>query len=236
MAAEDTHDSPKGAVARVLGSTALLIAGGIVILGLMAWGVVLLIAGGSKATKPRAQVIAVLRQQPPPPPPKPEEKPPEIKKEEVKLPEPEPTPEPKAADEPPPAQNLGVDAAGTGAGDSFGLEGRKGGRDITTIGEVGNGAGGRAKFAFFTNMVQAHLQEELSRNKKLRSIDYKAMVRIWFGVNGKVDRAELVGSTGNPDIDSTLATALAEISPLSSAPPSDMPQPIKLRLTSRGAG
>lgn len=236
MAADDTGDPEKGVVARVLGSTTLLVIGGIVVLALLAWGVTILIAGGSKSTKPRAQVIAVLRQQPPPPPPKPEEKPPEIKKEEVKIPEPEPTPEPKAADEPPPAQNLGVDADGSGAGDSFGLEGRKGGRDITTIGETGNGTGGRAKFAFFTNMVQAHLQEELSRNKKLRSADYKAIVRIWFTASGKVDRAELVGSTGNPEVDSTLTTALAEISPLSSAPPSDMPQPMKLRLTSRGAG
>ena len=214
--------------------TAILGIGGCVILALLAWGVKTVIAGAGKTTKPRAQVIAVLRQQPPPPPPKPKENPPEMKKEEIKLPEPEPTP--KTSDEPPPAENLGVDAAGSGAGDSFGLEGRKGGRDITTIGETGNGGGGRAKFAFFTNMVQAHLQEELSRNKKLRSADYKAIVRIWFGVNGKVNRAELVGTTGNAEVDSTLTTALAEISPLSAAPPSDMPQPLKLRLTSRGAG
>ncbi len=214
--------------------TAILGIGGCVILALLAWGVKTVIAGAGKTTKPRAQVIAVLRQQPPPPPPKPTVKPPETKKEEVKLPEPKP--EPKAADDPPPAQNLGLDAAGNGAGDSFGLEGRKGGRDITTIGEVGNGAGGRAKFAFFANLVQVHLQEELSRNQKLRGADYKAMIRIWFGADGKVDRAELMGSTGNTDIDRTLTTALAEISPLSSAPPSDLPQPLKVRLTSRGAG
>ena len=213
-------------------SNALLGLGGMLLLAGAAWGIKLLISDTGKGPKPRTQVIAVLRQQPPPPPPKLAEKPPEIKKEEVNL----PTPEPKAADEPPPAQNLGVDAVGNGAGDSFGLEGRKGGRDITTIGEVGNGAGSRAKFAFFTNMVQAHLQEELSRNQKLRSADYKAMIRIWFGANGKVDRAELMGSTGNTDIDRTLTTALAEISPLSSTPPSDLPQPMKVRLTSRGAG
>ena len=213
-------------------SNALLGLGGMLLLAGAAWGIKLLISDTGKGPKSRTQVIAVLRQQPPPPPPKLAEKPPEIKKEEVNL----PTPEPKAADEPPPAQNLGVDAAGNGAGDSFGLEGRKGGRDITTIGEVGNGAGSRAKFAFFTNMVQAHLQEELSRNQKLRSADYKAMIRIWFGANGKVDRAELMGSTGNTDIDRTLTTALAEISPLSSTPPSDLPQPMKVRLTSRGAG
>ncbi len=221
-------------VAKSWVSNALLGVGGMLLLAGAAWGIKLLIADTGKGPKPRTQVIAVLRQQPPPPPPKSAEKPPEIKKEEVKLPA--PTPEPKAADEPPPAQNLGVDAAGNGAGDSFGLEGRKGGRDITTIGEVGNGAGGRAKFAFFANLVQAHLQEELSRNQKLRSADYKAMIRIWFGANGKVDRAELMGSTGNTDIDRTLTTALAEISPLSSAPPSDLPQPMKVRLTSRGAG
>lgn len=210
--------------------------GGVLFLGGAAWGIKALIADGAKASKPRAQVVAILRQQTPPPPPKPEVKPPEIKQEEVKLQEPAPTPEPKAADEPPPAQNLGVDAEGSGAGDGFGLQGRKGGRDITTIGEVGNGAGGRTRFAFFTNMVQAHLQEELARNAKLRGVEYKATVRIWFGVDGKVNRAEVTGSTGNPEIDSTLTTALADIPALDSAPPSDMPQPVKLRLSSRRAG
>lgn len=191
---------------------------------------------GGKAKKPSVQTIAVLRP-PPPPPPKPEEKPPEpeMKKEEVKLPDPEPKPQEAQNDQPPPGPDLGVDADGSGAGDGFGLVGKKGGQDITTIGQGGGGAG-RVQYAFFTNMVQAHLQEELSRNKKLRSTDYKVVLKVWFGTDGRVERTELAGSSGDGDIDQQIRTTLAEAGPLRQPPPPDMPQPVKLRLTSRGAG
>ena len=53
---------------------------------------------------------------------------------------------------------------------------------------------------------------------------------------GRSPGGEVTGSTGNPEIDSTLTTALADIPALDSAPPSDMPQPVKLRLSSRRAG
>jgi len=191
-----------------------------------------------KAKKPRAQQIAVLRQQPPPPPPKPREKPPEpeIKKEEVKLPDQEPEPK-QADDQPPPAESLGVDAAGGAGSDGFGLQGRPGGRDITTIGAVGNGAGGNgAKFAWFAALVQTHLQEELLRRDKLRQSSYKTIVKIWFTERGTIDRVELVDGTGNDEIDRTIRSALLDVRPLKQPPPSDMPQPMRLRLSSRTAG
>jgi protein TonB len=189
-----------------------------------------------KATKPRAQQISVLRQQPPPPPPKPQEKPPEpeMKKEEVKLPEPDPEPQ-QADDQPPPGEQLGVDSAGGAGTDGFGLVGKPGGRDITTIPEQ-TGGGGRAKYAYFTNMVQNHLQEELLRRDKLRQTDYRTVVKIWFTPQGTVDRVELVDGTGNDEIDRTLRSALLEVRPLRQPPPNDMPQPLKLRLSSRIAG
>lgn len=203
-----------------------------------AYGLYVYLSHPVKATKPKAQQIAVLRQQPPPPPPKPQEKPPEpeIKKEEVKLPDPDPEPK-QADDQPPPAENLGVDAAGGAGSDGFGLQGRPGGRDITTIGAVGDGTGGgKARFAFFSQMVQGHLQEELSKRKELRHSDYRVTLRLWFGDNGRIDRVELLGSAGSEALDASLRTALASIPPLREGPPADMPQPLRLRITSRGAG
>lgn len=202
------------------------------------WGLFRYLSQPSKAARPKAQQIAVLRQQPPPPPPKPQEKPkePELKKEEVKLPD--PTPEPKAADnEPPPAENLGVDAQGGAGSDGFGLQGRPGGRDITTIGGTGNGTGlGRAQFAFFTGLVQSHLQEALGRNKRLRASDYRATVRVWFADDGRVQRVELVDGTGDAEVDAVLRQTIADAAPLKQPPPRDLPQPVKLQVTSRGAG
>ncbi len=194
--------------------------------------------GGGKPKKASVQTIAVLRPPPPPPPPKPEEKPPEpeMKKEEVKLPDPEPKPQEAASDQPPPGPDLGVDADGSGAGDGFGLVGKKGGQDITTIGQGGGGGVNRAQFAFFTNMVTAHLQDELSKNRKLRSADYRVVLKVWFAKDGRVERTELAGSSGDGEIDQQIRTTLAEVAPMRQPPPPEMPQPLKLRLTSRGAG
>lgn len=199
-----------------------------------AYGLYVYLSHPVKSAKPKAQQIAVLRQQPPPPPPKPQEKPKEqeVKKEEVKLPDPEPQ---QAKDEPPPAQDLGVDAQGGAGTDGFGLVGRPGGRDITTIGGEGNGAG-RSKFAAFASQVETFLQEELARNNRLRTSDYRTALRLWFRPDGRIERAELVGSTGDAEIDAALRAALADLRPLRAAPPPDMPQPMQLRLTSRGAG
>ncbi len=192
----------------------------------------------SKPARPKAQQIAVLRQQPPPPPPKPQEKPkePELKKEEVKLPD--PAPEPKAADnEPPPAQDLGIDAQGGAGSDGFGLQGRPGGRDITTIGGTGDGTGlGRAQYAFYSGLVQTHLQEALGRDRRLRAADYRATVRVWFAADGRIQRVELVDGSGDATIDAALRQTIADAAPMKQPPPPEMPQPVKLQVTSRGAG
>jgi protein TonB len=217
---------------------AALALGAVLTISLVTYAVKSLLDGGGKPRKPSIQTIAVLRPPPPPPPPKPEEKPPEpeVKKEEVKLPDPEPKPQDSADDKPPPGPDLGVDADGSGAGDGFGLVGKKGGQDITTLGQGGGGGANRAQFALFTNLVQAHLQDELSKNRKLRSADYRVVLRLWLSQDGRVSRAELAGSSGDAEIDQAIRATLAEAAPLRQAPPSDMPQPLKLRLTSRGAG
>ena len=187
--------------------------------------------------KQAVQQISLLKP-PPPPPPKPEQKPPEpqVKKEEVKMPEPDKPPDPQPAQaEPPPGPDLGVDAAGAGNGDSFGLVGKPGGKDITTIGGGGGGTG-RAEFAMYANLIRHSLQEEFSRNRKLQGSDYRAIVRVWIGADGRIERFELVGSTGNPDTDSLIRTAMTGLPSLSEPPPANMPQPVRLRINSRGAG
>ncbi|MBI5041244.1 MAG: hypothetical protein HZB57_08620 [Gammaproteobacteria bacterium] len=44
---------------------------------------------------------------------------------------------------------------------------------------------------------------------------------------------ELADSTGNQDVDAALERNLAALPPLAEAPPQDMPQPIRLRISSR---
>lgn len=200
--------------------------------GIVAWGALSLMSE-SKTTKKQVVQISLLRPVPPPPPPPPEQKPPEPEvKDEVKMPEPEPQPQ-QAEEAPPPSEQLGLDADGGGSGDAFGLAAKKGGRDITTIGGGGNN---RAQFAWFTGLVQSHLQEQLQKNERLRKQNYRLTLKVWFKPDGSVERYELVGPSGDDEIDRNLKMVMQELPPLRQVPPAELPQPLKVRVTSRLAG
>ncbi len=185
----------------------------------------------AKPSKPmKLQQITLMR--PPPPPPKPpEEKPPEPEvKEEVKLDEPTPE-EPQPADAPPPGADLGVDAEGSGDGDGFGLVGKKGAGDL-----IGGGGGGNpwGRYdALLNEAVSSAFQQALARDKTLKGKNYKVMVKVWIDSSGKVARSALIDSTGDARADEVLKEALNSMRALRDVPPADMPQPVKIRVTSR---
>lgn len=203
---------------------------GLLVLVLLGIGLKSLIGDGGKAKKQKVHQISLLKPPPPPPPPKPQEKPPEpeMKKEEVKIDQPKPEPQ-QADNQPPEGKQLGVDAEGGAGGDGFGLVGNKGGRDLL------GGGGGGAAFAFYTNLVQRHLQDELARNRRLKLTDYRIIVRVWLSRSGAVQKAELAGSTGDPEVDESIRTALLNAGNLREPPPENLPQPLKIRITNRGA-
>ncbi len=175
-------------------------------------------------TKTKIQTITLLK--PPPPPPKIEQPPPQPEmKQEVKMPEPEmPKPLPDVPDEPPPSASLGMDAEGTGAGDGFGLVGRKGGRGLL------NGAGDPAMY--YASQLQRRIEDMLAENQNTRRKAYSIVAGIWVGPGGDIQRVELNGSTGDRQTDELLKAAIKQIQSLAVAPPPDMPQPIRLRIKS----
>jgi len=206
---------------------------GLGLLGLML-GMGLLISsylGPTGKTKPGPQQIALIKQ-PPPPPPKPPERmpePPKIK-EEVKIdqPKPEPQPdEPKQADEKPASDKpLGVDAAGAAGSDGFGLVGSKGGRDLLATG------GGGSSGAYYSGLLQRQFFDAMSRNRKVLKEEFRVVVKIWLGDDGRVQRSEIVSGSGSPGVDQLIQTTLAEMSPLREVPPASM-RPMQLRLSNR---
>jgi protein TonB len=208
-----------------------LLIGGVVIaaLGIVGSSVYGLMEEGQKAKR---RVVNITLMKPPPPPP-PEVKPPEpeVPKVQEKIPEPE---TPQETQEAPPDDQLGLDTEGSGSGDAFGLAAKKGGKDITELG--GPATVNRAQYAWFTGLVQGQLQEQFQKNDKLRTADYRVVLRVWFAQDGSIERYELVGSSGNPEIDRNLRVAMDDMPRLKQAPPAGMPQPVKLRVTSRGAG
>jgi protein TonB len=177
------------------------------------------------------QSVALIKQ-PPPPPPKPPEKPPEPPKvkEDVKLPEPkaEPKPdEPKPQPDEKPASEkpLGVDAAAGAGTDGFGLVGSKGGRDLLTTGAGGSGA-------YYSGLLQRQFFEALSRNRKVLKEEFRVVVKIWLGDDGRVQRADIVSGSGNAQVDEMIQATLAEMPALRDVPPSSM-RPMQLRLSNR---
>jgi protein TonB len=177
--------------------------------------------------KMKVQQITLVRPPPPPPPPPPEEKPPEPEiKEEVKMDEPEPTPEPQAPQEAAAPLNVGEGAEG-----GIDVGGSKG---IPTLAGSGGGGNPWAWYdALVNDAVNSAVQTALSREKTLKNKNYKVIVKVWIDGGGQVTRVALVDSTGDAHADEVLKEALKGMRALRDSPPADMPQPMKIRVTSR---
>ena len=184
-------------------------------------------------TKKQIQQVTIIQPPPPPPPPPPEQKPPEpeVKEEKLEEPEPEPEPEPEdQAEEPPPGEDLGVDAEGGAGSDGFGLVGKKGGAGL-----IGGGGGNAVIWAGgqFARGVQDELQSLLA-GTPARKGSYSVNIRIRLSSDGSVTMGELVNSSGKAEVDEAFRQALPKLRfRLSKALPENMPQTLTIRVTSR---
>lgn len=204
--------------------------GALLLLGLVvAWLWKLMAAGEEPRKKKVIQEIALMKPPPPPPPPKTPPPPPkDVVKEKMDIPKPDAAPTKSEA--PPPGPDLAVDAAGSGAGDGFGLVGKKGGSDL-----IGSGGGGTGnKFGWFGALVKERLQDAIARDRKLREFgDFQRLVNVWVDASGAITRVELVGRSDNAELDSALRQTLKTLPALRQGAPADMPQPVRLRIALR---
>jgi protein TonB len=209
----------------------------VVLAGVFLWYIVAQLAAPGEVRKKRVvQQISLLKPPPPAPPPKVEPPKVEPKKVEIKekLEPPKPDQQPdKPAQAPPPGPDLALDAKGGPGGDAFGLVGKKGGADLIGSPTIGGGGatGGANRFAWYGALVKDRIQEIVAKDKKLSGADYRVNVNVWINASGVVTRAELLGTTGNAEVDNGLRLALRNLPALREGAPNDMPQPIKLRIT-----
>jgi periplasmic protein TonB len=202
---------------------------------LVVLGVYWLSSQWHKAPQTKKQVQQITMLQPPPPPP-PEPAPPEPEVEEQKIEEtvaepeqePEPAPEPEA--DQPAAETLGLDAEGGAGSDGFGLEGRNGGRSLLA------GTGGSAVLWYgghIKRQVEDGLRNLLADTPAMRT-DYSVTIEVWVGEDGHISRCELAADSGKAEVDQAIRNALTRLrSAAGKPPPEKMPQPIRLRLSSR---
>ncbi|MEQ1528829.1 MAG: TonB family protein, partial [Methylococcales bacterium] len=73
----------------------------------------------------------------------------------------------------------------------------------------------------------------LSKHDELRRKGYTAIVKVWLKPDGAVERVELSKGSNDADIDELLSRLLRQFTKVSEPPPPGMPQPIKLKISSR---
>ena len=102
---------------------------------------------------------------------------------------------------------------------------RLGGRDLL--------ASGGSAFAWYAGLLKNEILDQLNNDKRMHGAEYSVSVRVWVRPDGTVDHAHLAQSTGNHERDQAIESALTRVR-LPQAPPADMPEPVSLRIVSRG--
>lgn len=177
----------------------------------------------STPPQPKSAIQEIHLIRPPPPPP---DLPPPPPPPEEKVDVPEPKPDPTQSHDPPPGQQLGLDAEGSAGGDAFGLLGNKGGRDLL--------ATGGSAFAWYAGLLKDQILDQLNSDRSSRRGDYSLVVQVWVRSDGSIDRVRVTQGSGDRARDQAVEQALSRLVRLNQAPPADMPEPISLRIVSRG--
>jgi protein TonB len=197
-----------------------IIVTGVVLAGIIAVAK-LASSGGGSSRRDSITIVSLPPPPPPmmtPPPPPPQE---EQRMEQPMIKEEQPKEAPPK-DEPP----LGTGIKGDGP-DSFGLSDKPGN------GRIGGNNGNGSKWGWYASQVQSRIQQALQQNRKTRTASLSVNVRVWPDASGRINRAQLAGSTGDPTLDSALRDEVLTGLQLEEPPPEGMPAPITLHLTAR---
>lgn len=146
--------------------------------------------------------------------------------EQTPVDEQEAKPEPQDA----PSPAMGTNVAGNGAPDGFGLGGNKGG---FLGGGANGGKSGGSRFGWYAAMVIKSVTDALGRHPKTRNSSFNIKVRIWSDLGGRVTKAKLAETTGDPVVDEAIKNEILSGFQLAEPPPEGMPMPIVMRLTAR---
>jgi outer membrane biosynthesis protein TonB len=164
---------------------------------------------------------------PPPPPLSPPKTPPPPEQKMVEQPpvnksEEKPKESPKTPDRPPGPPG----PVASGPPSDFGLGGG-GGSD------GGTGGDGGSQYGWFAGQVQEAIAQALRKNAKTHDASLHIKVRIWSDASGRITRALLGGSSGDPSVDDAIKNQVLTGLMLPEAPPTDMPMPIVLRVNAQ---
>ncbi|TCV91777.1 outer membrane transport energization protein TonB [Luteibacter rhizovicinus] len=204
-----------------------------VLLGIV--GMIWHMAGSRVGVRREAPRIATITPLPPPPPP-PKEKPPEPKKveEEIKQTIDKPAEPMKPVDAPKPsndvAKQVTINSDAQAGSDSFNIGAGTGG------GMVGSGGGSGSGTGSYDQYLGYAIQQAVQRDERVNRLVFEVRVDIWMDPDGRLTRAQLVGSTGNQTTDDALAAALRAMPRVDAAPPSTTHFPLRVSIRGRRPG
>lgn len=205
--------------------------GGLAVLSTVIWMVTRDTTAPKKIKRPEVVELEVVE---PPPPPPPEQQPMEQPEPEMQEVEPvpeepqmdEPPPEPDSSAEPPPPGPLALDAAGEGAPDGFALGGKPGGQGV-----LGGGGGGGSPYGWYAALMKGRIQKALQEKDELFGKRYQVAVQVWMTPQGRIQRVELVNSTGQRKLDNLLRQVLMDMPVPKETPPDGMPEPVVIQVS-----
>jgi hypothetical protein len=168
-----------------------------------------------------APPLPVLTMLPPPPPPPPKPPEPEKKIEEAQKPIDQPKQQ-QPVDAPRPITINGPAQAGT---DAFNVGAGSGG------GSMGSGGGfGEANYGRYLGSV---LQQAIQNDERVNRQVFSADMAVWVDPTGRVTRAKVLKTSGDPKLDMDLVAALEGMPALDESPPSTLLFPQRVRIDGR---
>ncbi|MBJ7390301.1 MAG: TonB family protein, partial [Chthoniobacterales bacterium] len=94
----------------------------------------------------------------------------------------------------------------------------------------GKGGAGSSRFGWYAGRVQSAVAAAMRNNKVTRSARLDLKARIWLDPTGRVTKATLEGSSGDPKVDRALEMEILSGLQFSDPPPEGMPMPIVMRI------
>jgi TonB family protein len=86
----------------------------------------------------------------------------------------------------------------------------------------------------YATLLKGELKRHLRSTKNLRQrrvrAERRVEVNLWVGPGGKLTRYELVGSSGDADLDEEMRQTLSTLTEFTLVPPEGMPQPIRVSI------
>jgi len=78
--------------------------------------------------------------------------------------------------------------------------------------------------------LRNEIADAIRRHPDTRRASFTVTLRIWVDGTGRIERANLDGSTGNPKTDEILAGQVVTGLRLATPPPADLPMPVVMRI------